>query len=148
MSSVCAFDEEEDVLTTSPAIPPKKPLVAKDSLAGCESTDGNSSTTPSEGSYNLECAVAKHETTIHNNFIKNTSNAKNTAEEPAQPLEDNKYNNEDNKQLSIAIPSVPDSDDSIEQMADDWSYPCQGSARERRDSGVGSSLTRAASRLS
>ena len=41
----------------------------------------------------------------------------------------------------LQVSSDPDSAGSGEQKDDDWSYPA-GESRERRDSGVGSSLTR------
>lgn len=135
--------DEEDSFKASPTVPPKEHLIAKDSLGSCDSTDGNSSTTPSEGSYNLESAAARHRSAI-GRLIEAASAVDRVSEEAFQLTEDSKC-----IQTPVEIQSDPDSEDSsVEQTADDWSYPNRGGARERRDSGVGSSLTRTASRSS
>lgn len=141
-SSIGPIDEE-DSSKAMPTIPPKEHLIAKDSLGSCDSTDGNSSTTPSEGSYNLESAAAKHRSTI-GRLIEAASAIDPVSEEAFQLTEDSKCI----QTAPVEIQSDPDSEDSVEQTADDWSYPNRGGARERRDSGVGSSLTRTASRSS
>lgn len=81
---------------------------------------------------------AKSDPATFHLFIDETNLEDADVEDPFEPSVD-----ADASTAPLTIPSDPDSTGSAEQKEDDWSYP---TGRERRDSGVGSSLTRTASR--
>ena len=133
-SSVGTLDEEDQAKASASQASQKNQLAAE----SVESTDGNISTTPSEGSYHMDGPAMADPASYHL-FIDETNLEDAYVGDPFERSVDV----DPSTAAPLTIPSDQDSIGSAEQKEDDWSYP---TGRERRDSGVGSSLTRTASR--